>query len=78
MCIEEIPVYQSWERNLFLFLEKQNGIEQSEHKNIIWCREMLVTEAYKAKERTVQRPQAWGTVADNLNKIPFPALKADN
>lgn len=37
----------------------------------------MAIEPYKVKERTVQRAQAWQTVADNLSKIKDPCFKVD-
>ena len=52
-------------------------MEWSEIKNVILCREVLLTEPYRKKERTVQRAQAWEKVAQNLNKIDYPSFKVD-
>ena len=46
-------------------------------KDLLLCREVLVTEPYKAKERTVQRAQMWHNVADNLNELENQSFKVD-
>lgn len=43
-------------------------MEWNAAKDIKLCQEVLQIEPYKAKEKTVQRAQAWQKVADNLNK----------
>lgn len=59
------------------YVHFRSKMEWSELKNILLCREVLAIEPYKAKERTVQRAQAWQTVADNLSKIKDPCFKVD-
>lgn len=43
-------------------------MEWSEKKDILLCHEVLQTEPYRAKEKTVGRAQAWEKIANNLNK----------
>ena len=60
-----------------IFFHFRSKMEWGELKNVILCREVLAIEPYKAKERTVQRAQAWQTVADNLSKIKDQCFKVD-
>ncbi|XP_057300758.1 uncharacterized protein LOC130635443 [Hydractinia symbiolongicarpus] len=39
-------------------------------KDVLLCREMLVVEPYKFKEKTRERGQAWTKISDNINLIP--------
>lgn len=60
-----------------LFLFASSKMEWSEQKDVLLCREVLLSEPYKAKDRTTQRAQLWQTVADHLNAIGSPKFKVD-
>lgn len=45
--------------------------------DVLLCREILVVEPYKVKERTPQRGILWETVAEKLNNIKVPMFKVD-
>ena len=50
-------------------------MEWSDEHDVLLCREILTSEAFKAKRRTPQRGQLWKSVADHLNSIPEPKFK---
>ena len=60
-----------------LFLFANSKMEWSEQKDVLLCREVLLSEPYKAKDRTTQRAQLWETVEDHLNTIGSPKFKVD-
>ena len=45
-------------------------MEWNESKDLLLCHEVLQIEPYKMKEKTVNRAQAWKTIADKLTKQP--------
>lgn len=52
-------------------------MEWSEEKDVLLCREVLLVEPYKTKERTVHRAEAYTKIAENLNKIPIANFHVD-
>ena len=42
---------------------------------ILFCRELLVTEPYVHKVRSIERAKAWEQIASNLNSIQAPKFR---
>lgn len=51
---------------LFVFTERSE-MEWKEEHDVLLCREMLVSQPFKFKERTVERGKIWDEIADRLN-----------
>lgn len=50
-------------------------MEWSETHDAIFCREILLSEPYKYKPRTVERGKVWDEIAGTLNSIKDPKFK---
>ena len=50
-------------------------MEWTDCHDILLCREILLVEPFKAKQRTQQRGQLWQSVAEHLNDISEPQFK---
>ena len=50
-------------------------MEWSEEHDIQLCREIMVTNPFSAKRKTLDRKRLWETIARNLVKINTPKLK---
>ena len=46
-------------------------------KHVILCQEILVSEPYKYKARTLERGKVWDEIADRLNNIKDPKSQSD-
>lgn len=42
-------------------------MEWTENHDVVLCREILLTDPFQSKQRTVQRGQLWQSIADHLN-----------
>ena len=50
-------------------------MEWTENHDVILCREILVSEPYKFKPRTLERGKEWDEIAERLNNIKDPKFK---
>ena len=50
-------------------------MEWTENRDVILCREILVSEPYKFKPRTLERGKVWDEIAERLNNIKDPKFK---
>ena len=50
-------------------------MEWTENHDVILCREILVSEPYKFKPRTLERGKVWDEIAERLNNIKDQKFK---
>ena len=50
-------------------------MEWTEKHDVILCREILVSEPYKFKPRTLEGGKVWDEIAERLNNIKDPKFK---
>ena len=55
----------------FILFTFSSAMEWSEDQNLALVREVLMTEPYRFKARTMERGKFWQQIADNLNYAPI-------
>ena len=59
----------------FLLFSKRKYFQWTTDHDVIMCREVLVSEPYKFKQRTPERGKAWESEAQQLNSIHHPNFR---